>query len=188
MLNLPNFLTLIRIVAIPFFLVLLASRFYLDALVIFIIGALTDALDGAVARLTDQKTPLGAYLDPAADKLLVISSFVMLGMIEAIPAWLVVLVVSRDIIILFGYGMLYFLVGDHPKVQPSLIGKLSTLFQLLTVGFVLAFLHNPKFLDARLDEALVWVTSLTTVVSGLQYIYGGLVWLQNQVQSSVRSS
>ena len=186
MLNLPNFLTLIRIVAIPFFLILLASHFYLDALVIFIIGALTDALDGAVARLTNQKTSLGAYLDPAADKLLVISSFVMLGMIEAIPAWLVVLVVSRDIIILFGYGMLYFLVGDRPKVQPSFIGKLSTLFQLLTVGFVLVFLHNPKFLNARLDEALIWVTSLTTVVSGLQYIYEGLVWLQNQVQPSVR--
>ncbi len=188
MLNLPNFLTLIRIVLIPFFLVLLASHLYLDALVIFIVGGLTDALDGAVARLMNQKTSIGAYLDPVADKLLVISSFVMLGMIDAIPSWLIVLVVSRDVIILFGYVMLYFLVGDRPKVQPSFIGKLSTLFQLLTVGFVLAFLHDPKFLNARLDEILIWVTSLTSVISGLQYIYQGLVWLQNQVQPTSRSS
>lgn len=187
MLNLPNFLTLIRIVAIPFFLVLLASRLYLDALAVFILGAVTDALDGAVARSMNQSTSLGAYLDPAADKLLVISSFVMLGMIGGIPSWLVVLVVSRDIIILFGYSILYFLVGDRPRVQPTLIGKMSTFFQLLTVGVVLALLYNPKAFHPAVDEALVLVTSLTSVVSGLQYIYRGLVWLQNEVQIPSRS-
>jgi cardiolipin synthase len=188
LLNLPNFLTLIRIVAIPFFLVLLASRLYLDALAVFIVGGLTDVLDGAVARLTNQKTSLGAYLDPLADKLLVISSFVVLGMIGGISFWLVVLVVSRDVIIIFGYVMLYFLVGDRPKVQPSLIGKASTFFQLLTVGVILALLHNPNLLHPRVGEALVLATSLTTVISGLQYIYRGLVWLQNQVQSASPSS
>jgi cardiolipin synthase len=187
MLNLPNFLTLIRIVAIPFFLVLLASHLYLDALAVFIIGGLTDALDGAVARVMNQKTSLGTYLDPVADKLLVISSFVMLGMIGGLPSWLVVLVVSRDIIILFGYGMLYFLVGDRPKVQPTWIGKLSTFFQLFTVGVVLALLHDPNLLHPSVDEALVLMTSLTTVLSGLHYVYRGLVWLQNELQIQSRS-
>jgi cardiolipin synthase len=187
MLNLPNFLTLIRIIAIPFFLVLLASHLYLDALAVFIIGGLTDALDGAVARVMNQKTSLGAYLDPLADKLLVISSFVMLGMIGGLPLWLVVLVVSRDVIILFGYGMLYFLVGDRPKVQPTWLGKTSTFFQLFTVGFALVVLHDPKLLYLGVHDALVFVTSLTTVLSGLQYVYRGLVWLQNELQIPSRS-
>lgn len=182
MLNLPNFLTLIRIVAIPFFLVLLASHLYLDALAVFIIGGLTDALDGAVARVMNQKTSVGAYLDPLADKLLVISSFVMLGMIGGLPSWLVALVVSRDIIILLGYGVLYLIVGDRPKVQPTWIGKMSTFFQLLTVGVVLALLHDPTLFHPSVDEVLVLMTSLATVLSGFQYIYRGLVWLQNEVQ------
>lgn len=188
MLNLPNFLTLIRILAIPFFLVLLSSRLYLEALVVFVVGGLTDALDGMVARMTHQQTPLGAYLDPVADKLLVISSFVMLGLIGGIPPWLVVLVVSRDIIILFGYGVIYFLAEERPEVRPTLIGKLSTLIQLVTVGVVLALLYDPQFLDPRLEDGLVLATAVTTVISGFQYIYRGLVWLQNRAPSLTRLS
>lgn len=188
LLNLPNFLTLIRIVAIPFFLVLLSSRLYLEALVVFIVGGLTDALDGAVARFTDQQTPLGAYLDPAADKLLVMSSFVMLSLIGALPPWLAVLVVSRDVIILFGYGMIRFLIEERLEVQPSLVGKLNTLLQLVTVGVVLAQLYDPQFLDPRLDETLILATAVTTVVSGFQYLYRGLVWLQNRASSLNRLS
>jgi len=188
MLNLPNFLTLIRIVAIPFFLVLLSSRLYLDALIVFVAGGLTDALDGAVARITHKQTSLGAYLDPIADKLLVVSSFVMLGLIGAVPPWVVVLVVSRDIIILFGYGAIYFLVEERLKVQPSLIGKLSTVFQLVTVGVVVLFLYDSQLIAAWIDDFLIYVTALTTVVSGFQYIYRGLVWLQNRALSLNRLS
>jgi len=188
MLNLPNFLTLIRIVAIPFFLVLLSSRLYLDALIVFILGGLTDALDGAVARITHKQTSLGAYLDPMADKLLVMSSFIMLGLMGAIPPWLVVLVISRDIIILFGYGVIYFLVEERLVVQPSLIGKLSTVFQLVTVGVVLLFLYDSQLVVTWLDDFLFYVTALTTVVSGFQYIYRGLVWLQNRAPSLTRLS
>ncbi|MBI4490979.1 MAG: CDP-diacylglycerol--glycerol-3-phosphate 3-phosphatidyltransferase [Deltaproteobacteria bacterium] len=188
LLNLPNFLTLIRIVAIPFFLVLLSSRLYIEALVVFIVGALTDALDGAVARITGQQTPFGAYLDPVADKLLVMSSFVMLSLIGAIPPWLAVLVVSRDIIILFGYGMIRFLIEERLEVQPSLVGKVNTLLQLVTVGVVLAQLYDPQFLDPRLDEILILATAVTTVVSGFQYIYRALVWLQNRASSLNRLS
>lgn len=188
MLNLPNFLTLIRIVAIPFFLVLLSSHLYLDALVVFVLGGLTDALDGAVARLTHQQTSLGAYLDPVADKLLVMSSFIMLGLMGAIPPWVCVLVVSRDIIILFGYGIIYFLVQERLKVQPSLVGKLNTILQLVTVGVVLLILHDSRLVPSWLDDFLIFATALTTVVSGFQYIYRGLVWLQNRAPSLTRLS
>lgn len=188
MLNLPNFLTLIRIVAIPLCLALLSMRLYLEALVVFVVGGLTDALDGLVARLTRQETPLGAYLDPVADKLLVMSSFVMLGLIGALPPWLAVLVVSRDIIILGGYGLIYFLIEERFEIHPTLIGKLNTLLQLVTVGAVLLLLHDPGLVGPWVDDALFLVTATTTVVSGFQYIYRGLVWLQHRAPSLTRLS
>jgi len=188
MLNLPNFLTLIRIAAVPFFLVLLSSRLYLEALVVLVAGGLTDVLDGAVARMTNQQTALGAYLDPVADKLLVISSFVMLGLDGAIPPWLVVLVVSRDCIILFGYALIYFLVGERLKVQPSIIGKMSTMFQILTVAMVLVFLHSPGIFTQWLSDGLIFGTAVTTIISSFQYLYRALVWLQNKAPSLTRLS
>lgn len=188
MLNLPNFLTLIRVVTVPIFLILLSSSLYLEALVVFIFGGLTDALDGAVARITGQETPLGAYLDPVADKLLVMSSFVMLGLIGGLPAWLVVLVLSRDGIILCGYAAIYFLVAERLEIQPSMTGKINTLLQLLTVGVDLFFLYNTKILPRSLLQVLVFVTAATTAISGFQYIYRGFVWLQNRAQSLPRLS
>ena len=181
MLNLPNFLTLIRILAIPFFLVLLASHLYLDALIVFILGGATDALDGFVARRTNQKTSLGAALDPVADKLLLMSSFIMLGLMGGIPLWLIVLVVSRDAVILFGYAAIYFLVDERLEVVPTTMGKASTVLQLFTVGVVLALLADIPFLSQGTDDILFYLTAAATVVSGVQYLYRGLVWLQDRV-------
>lgn len=181
MLNLPNFLTLIRILAIPFFLVLVASHLYLDALLVFFVGAVTDALDGFIARRTNQKTTLGARLDPVADKLLLTSSFIMLGMMDGIPLWLVVLVVSRDAVILFGYAAMTFLVEERFEVVPTLMGKLSTLLQLITVGVVLITLAYPEYLDPWADDILFYVTAAATIVSGVQYLYRGLLWLQERM-------
>src|SRR5688572_2948631 len=123
MLNLPNFLTLIRILTIPFFLVYLSYHRYLEALIIFVLGGVTDFLDGLAARVMNQQTALGAYLDPIADKLLVITSFIMLGLIDGIPEWLAVVVVSRDILILIGYAIIYVLVEERLQVKPTFIGK-----------------------------------------------------------------
>src|SRR5262245_64044924 len=111
MLNLPNFLTLIRILTIPFFLVYLSYHRYAEALIIFIIGGVTDFLDGLAARLMNQQTALGAYLEPIADKLLVMKSFIMLGLIDGIHEWLAVVVVSRDVLILIGYWLIYILLS-----------------------------------------------------------------------------
>jgi cardiolipin synthase (CMP-forming) len=183
MLNLPNFLTLIRIVAIPFFLVLLASHLYLDALLVFILGGVTDALDGFLARRMNQKTSLGAILDPIADKLLLMSSFIMLGMMGGLPLWLVVLVVSRDAVILIGYVTISFLADEAPEVQPTMSGKLSTAFQLLTIVVVLAMLADSRLLEPWMDDALIYITATATVISGVQYLYRGLLWLQNRVAS-----
>jgi cardiolipin synthase len=183
MLNLPNFLTLIRILTIPFFLVELSAHRYRNALIVFIIGGVTDFLDGFTARLLKQQTALGSYLDPVADKLLVITSFVMLGLEGGIPSWLAVIVVSRDFLIIFGYGTIYFLVEEKLLVKPSAIGKTSTMLQLLTLGFALAFLHKPDIMDPLWRDLLIAVTAIATVLSGFQYLYRGLVLLQNKAPS-----
>ena len=130
-----------------------------------------------------QQTALGAYLDPVADKLLVITSFVMLGLIDGIPMWLAVVVVSRDILILLGFAVVYLLVEERLEVKPSFIGKCSTMLQLLTLGVALALLHNPTILHPLLTNILIGVTATATVASGLQYLYRGLMWLQNRAGS-----
>jgi cardiolipin synthase len=183
MLNLPNFLTLIRILTIPFFLVYLTYHRYGEALIIFVIGGVTDFLDGLTARLMNQKTPLGAYLDPVADKLLVITSFVMLSSIGGVPMWLAVVVVSRDIFILLGYGIIYLLVEERLQIKPTRLGKFCTLLQLLTVGVALLLLHDPAILDPLIRGLLIGVTALVTVASGLQYLYRGLLRLQHKASA-----
>lgn len=183
MLNLPNTLTLIRILTIPIFLEFLAYHLYWQALVVFAIGGVTDFLDGLTARWLNQQTALGAYLDPVADKLLVISSFIMLGLINGIPMWLTMVVVARDILIVVGYGAIYVLVEEKLAVRPSWIGKWSTTFQLFTLAVALVTLHDANLLHPYVLTVFIALTATATVASGLQYLYRGLIWLQNRAPS-----
>jgi cardiolipin synthase (CMP-forming) len=183
MLNLPNFLTLLRILTIPVFLGFLSYHYFWEALVVFALGGLTDFLDGLAARWMKQQTALGAYLDPVADKLLVISSYVMLGFIGDIPLWLVIVIVGRDVLILIGYALIYFLLEERLEVKPTRVGKWSTTFQLLTLAVALLMLHDPRLLSPTVLDVFVGVTTVVTIVSGCQYLYRGLVWLQNRAPS-----
>src|ERR1700726_4062059 len=133
LLNLPNALTLARIFSIPFFLALLSKQRYTAALYLFGVAALTDGLDGAVARWFDMRTEIGAYLDPFADKLLLVSAFVALTIENSFPAWLLGVVLIRDFVIFFGYFMFAFFTGDRPPMQPTFLGKASTFLQLFCV-------------------------------------------------------
>lgn len=180
MLNLPNFLTLIRILTIPFFLGYLVYHRYGVALLIFFLGALTDLLDGLAARWLHQETRLGAYLDPVADKLLVFASYVMLGAIDAIPLWLVVIVVMRDVFILLGFAIVLYQIGERLEARPTLMGKSSTGLQLATLTAALISLHDPSLLSVRVLNGLIVATATVTVLSGVQYLYRGFVWLQNR--------
>ncbi len=186
MLNLANCLTLLRILTIPIFLEFLSYQLFWDALLIFAVGALTDFLDGFVARWMNQQTALGAYLDPVADKLLVITSYMMLGSIGGIPAWLAIVVVIRDVLLVLGYAIIFFLVEERLPVMPTSVGKWSTTFQLLTLAIALITLDQPKLLPSPTLDIFVDVTAVLTVVSGCQYLYKGLVWLQNKASSISR--
>lgn len=180
MLTLPNFLTLLRIVAIPVFLILLANGSHAAAFMLFLAAGVTDTVDGALARLTDSRSELGAVLDPMADKLLLLSSFVVLGYDGVIPVWLAVLVILRDVIVVLGYGAVFVVDHEWMEVAPSRLGKLSTFFQLFTVGFALMSVARPALPLATVSEILRSVTGAVTAVSGIQYVYRGLLWHQRR--------
>ena len=177
LLNLPNALTLLRIVSIPFFLAQLSRHRYNYALYIFGLAALTDGLDGAVARWFDMRTEIGAYLDPFADKLLLVSAFVVLTIENAFPAWLLGVVLIRDIVIVSGCFMFAFFTGERPPMRPTYLGKGGTVLQLLCVIGALA--------RASLKWPLYWnwllyLTLAVTALAGLHYAYQGLRWLSSR--------
>jgi cardiolipin synthase len=171
MINVPNLLSICRILCVPLFIILLLYHLYGWALFTFVAASISDAFDGLLARLLNQKTVLGAYLDPAADKLLNASSYIALAVMNLLPSWLAVIVVSRDVIICVGL-MILFLTSHPLEIRPSLASKLTTTFQLCTVIFALwsAYVSPvPNFL-----ELLIWATAIGTVVSGFQYIARGI--------------
>jgi len=170
-LNIPNTLTIARILIIPVFVTSIIYKRYNYSLYLFIIAALTDLFDGLFARMTNQKTALGTFLDPLADKFLLVSSFIVLAIYGWIPKWLTITVISRDIIIVTGWLILYLIAGTS-KVDPSVLGKTTIWVQSLLVAYVLidikfSFLPDIPFI-------LFLLTAGITIVSGLQYIYRGL--------------
>lgn len=179
-LNLPNSITFLRIGAIPIFLILLTDQQYTAALLVFLLAGATDSLDGALARLTNSRTALGAYIDPLADKLLLVSSFVILAFLGFIPRWLAILVISRDVIILLGFVVLFLVTGHSIAVRPSFIGKVSTFFQLLTVTLTLVSLHNPAWRFPLLWYSVLALSGGATVFSGIQYLSRAFLWFNAQ--------
>ena len=169
--NLPNSLTVLRILLIPFFVGFLIYGYYGRALTTLIVAGTTDILDGVIARMANQRTKLGAYLDPLADKLLLTSAFVTLSYLHVVPVWTAIVVVSRDLIIVAGTLLLY-MTATPIEVMPTVLGKGSTLTQLVYVVLALVFIYLQK--DVRPLAPLLVVMLALTVVSGLQYVYRGI--------------
>jgi cardiolipin synthase len=169
--NLPNSLTVFRILLIPFFLGFLAYGRYGAALMALIVAGITDILDGVIARMANQRTKLGAYLDPVADKLLLTSAFVALSILQLVPIWVAIIILSRDIIIVAGTLLLY-LTHTPIEVAPTVLGKGTTLAQLLYLALVLLLLYLER--DVSLLTPLLSVMLVLTVASGLQYVYRGI--------------
>ena len=170
-LTVPNIITLARILLTPLFIIFLIQKRYHEALWVFVLAGLSDMADGLIARRWQQRSPLGTFLDPLADKLLMCSSFVTLAIYDLIPPWLAVIVISRDLVLVLGVT-LFKLVNFPVVVHPSLAGKLSTATQVITVFLVLvvtAWNLPPGFL-----KALFWLTGILTTISGIHYILQAL--------------
>jgi cardiolipin synthase len=173
--NVPNTVTLLRILLTPLFAICLIKRLSGLALLVFAIAAVSDGLDGLIARLFRQKTTLGAYLDPAADKLLLTTAFVTLAIQQLIPSWLAVIVITRDVLIVFGIA-LFIITGREFQPVPSILSKTTTVAQLASVLAVLVEYQASRITPVQ--GPLFWFVAGITVVSGFQYIYRGLNILQ----------
>ncbi|MCC7344297.1 MAG: CDP-alcohol phosphatidyltransferase family protein [Deltaproteobacteria bacterium] len=181
--NLPNSLTLLRILLVPVFTYFFLKGEYRIALITFVVTGLTDVVDGFLARLLRKKTTIGAVLDPAADKLLMLVTFIVLAMRDLVPPWLSALVILRDLWIVVGTWILKHL-KKKLYFQPTRLSKLNTFFQLFTVflAFLLTFIRveQPVFLlpyESWVGSALryvIYVCAGMTVASGIQYTRIGI--------------
>ncbi len=171
-LTVPNLLSLLRMGLVPLFIIALVSDRPVQALLIFLLAGLTDALDGLIARFWHQQSRLGAYLDPMADKLLLVSAYATLALpgldIEAkIPVWVAVLVIARDVVIVI-VSMVMFLAAGVKSFPPSKISKLTTTVQVVAVLVTLIAGVAPSFLLA--SQTLLYLAAGLTVASGLDYV------------------
>jgi cardiolipin synthase len=163
--NLPNLITLGRLFCVPLAIWLILGERYGLAFWVFVAAGVSDALDGWIAKRWDQRTPLGALLDPIADKALLAAVYITLGCAGELPHWLVILVVLRDLLIVGGYLLSH---GANAP-EPLFISKVNTLVQIALVGFVLARLGLD--IDEQLvTSSLIAAAGVTTVWSGLSYL------------------
>ena len=164
---LPNILSLARLALVPMTLWLIVHEHWSGAFWVFVAAGITDALDGALARLLKAQTILGAWLDPLADKVLVVTIYLSLAVTGDLPLWLVVLVALRDVMIVI-YAVADLISGRLPG-RPVLISKVNTLAQIILASLVLARL-GMGWGDVMLTEAFIIVVALTTTASGAAYL------------------
>lgn len=174
--TIPNLLSLFRMGLIPLFVILVVNGDLRKALLVFVVAGVTDALDGFIARFWHQQSPLGAYLDPIADKLLLTTAYVMLSIPSlnhgtVIPAWITILVIARDVLMV-SVALVLYLAAGVKRFPPSVLSKVNTILQVAAVVLVLVAGAFPDLRSVELaaDTALYLVAGLT-VASGLHYIY-----------------
>lgn len=172
--HIPNLISVLRLLLVPWFAMLLLEQRFDLALILFILMGVSDALDGFLARYLKATSALGAGLDPLADKVMLIAAFVMLGHLQLLPVWLVTLVVGRDVLVIGGTLMNYLL---HPGLKTAVLkaGKINTFIQIV---MVFCFMGNQLVtLPPMLLDTLLWATVVAALVSGIGYVlvWGGLL-------------
>jgi cardiolipin synthase len=168
-----NQLTLLRIMLVPAFVILVLYGQFGWALTVFITAGVTDGLDGLIARRSGQKTNLGAWLDPMADKLLLVTTFIVLslpnmGLANRLPVWITVLIISRDVVIVLTVAIVNLAVGRR-TFRPSIFGKIATATYILTA--VVTMLFNYLGYRSRMVDLFVWASLAITLVSSFHYIW-----------------
>lgn len=175
--NLPNLLTLFRILLVPVVVWLLVSSLYMAAFWLFVLAGVTDGVDGYLARRWNQRTELGSYLDPLADKALLVSIYVTLGFLGEMPRWLVIAVVFRDLLIV-GAFLLSWVIGRPMKVAPLLVSKANTVAQIVFAAVVLG--SKGYGLDlVGIEQALGVAVAALTVLSTAAYL---AAWMRHMTR------
>jgi cardiolipin synthase len=177
-LTLPNFITIARLIGVPLIVWLMIADRFVEATAIFILAGISDAADGFIAKRFHAASELGAYLDPVADKALLVSVFVTLGFKGILPAWLIVLVVSRDLFIIGGLLLAYVLASPM-AVKPLWVSKVNTVAQIVLIAFVLGersgvSIFGPFILVTIIAVAFLTVASATAyLVEWVRHMAGG---------------
>lgn len=176
MLNLANSLTILRILMAPVISILLVYKYWRLGLAIFVLAGITDALDGFIARVRAQRTELGMILDPLADKLLLSATFVTLVYLRQIPQWLFIIAISRDLIVVGGFLVIYIVKGEA-TVSVSWIGKITTGLQMLTV--LVTLVAHVAGGAGFYVSGVIYLTAAVTILSGLDYLRRGTMVLNS---------
>ena len=176
--NFANIITVVRLLFTPIIIWLIFSSYYYLGLIFFVLSGLSDALDGFIAKQFNQRTILGSYLDPVADKTLIVSSILALGYMGAIPSWLIILIVSRDLAIL-GAVIISWLVERSLKIEPIISSKINTFLQIFYIGLILLSLSSKEeiiYLDIFILPTFSILIALSTLISWFSYL---ILWLRS---------
>ena len=164
--TLANKITVLRIIAIPIFIIALVEHSMDWARGLFIASVISDVLDGAIARIRGERTPLGSFLDPMADKLLIVSTFIAYTYIGWVPVWIFITVISRDLIIILGWCVVFILTGNS-KIQPRLLGKVTTALQMIVLLLHMFTIPNSIY------GFVVHTMIACTILSACDYVWIG---------------
>lgn len=164
--TLANKITVLRIIAIPLFVIALLEHSMRIAQMIFVLSVFSDALDGTIARLRRERTPLGTFLDPLADKTLLVSGFIVFTYLHWIPVWIFIAILSRDVLIIMGWTLVYILTNNS-KIQPRPLGKVTTALQMAVSVSLLFNFSDP------LRTSLLYFMIAATILSALDYVWMG---------------
>lgn len=168
--NLPNLISLCRLLSVPLLVWLVVSGHLAWAFWLFVLAGVSDAVDGYIAKRFDLRSTLGVYLDPIADKVMLVSVYIVLGFQAYLPSWVVILVVSRDLLIVGGVLLTYALAQSRPQVAPLWISKVNTVMQILLAAHVLATVGH-GIPQPTVTALLCWVVAGTTLASGAAYLW-----------------
>jgi len=172
--SIPNLITLMRVILVPVVFWLLVTQQLKAAFLVFVLAGISDGIDGFLAKRFHWETELGAYLDPIADKLLIVCIFIALGVTDKLPSWIVIAVVSRDVLIVIAV-VLSWLLGHPTPMRPIAVSKANTVAQIVLAAVVLA----DEAFDLKLKGpvfVLIWVTGGLTIASLVAYLR---VWLRH---------
>ena len=176
--NFANIITVVRLLFTPIIIWLIFSSYYYLGLIFFVLSGLSDALDGFIAKQFNQRTILGSYLDPVADKTLIVSSILALGYMGAIPSWLIILIVSRDLAIL-GAVIISWLVERSLKIEPIISSKINTFLQIFYIGLILLNLSSKEeiiYLNIFILPTFSILIAFSTLTSWFSYL---ILWLRS---------
>ncbi len=168
--NIPNLLTLTRILLLPVFAATIIYGEYQYSLILFIAASVTDVLDGLIARITKQITYFGTILDPVADKFFIVTTFVLMSIYGLLPKWITIVVISKEIIVITGTIIVYF-VTNKLVIEPSFLGKCSSACQFFLIGLVLLLLNMEN--TVRVPNLLLIIVAVLTAVAGINYVNKG---------------